>query len=67
MRTLLKAFLCGVVVAAMGGCGGRSDVSIPKTFAPPPAKEQKPDIAGKAPTKGLPSKAPGKRGPGRPG
>jgi len=67
MRTLLKAFLCAVVMIAMGGCGGREDVVIPKTFAPPPAKDQKPDIGGKAPTKGLPPKMPGKRGPGRPG
>jgi len=67
MRTLLRAFLCGVVIAAMGGCGGGSDTEIPKTFAPPPSKEEKPNVAGKAPTKGLPPKAPGRRGPGRPG
>ena len=67
MRTLLKVFLCGVVVAAMGGCGGGSDVETPKTFAPPPPKEQKPEIGGKAMPKGLPPKVSAKRGPGRPG
>jgi len=62
MRTLLKAFLCGVVMIAMGGCGGGSDTVVPKTFAPPPAKEEKPNIAGKAPPKALSTKMPGSRG-----
>lgn len=65
MRTLLKAFLCGVIIAAMGGCGGRSEVTVPKVFAPQP-KDQKPSAGSQAPTKGLPPKAAGKA-PGRAG
>jgi hypothetical protein len=61
MRRLLRACLCAVVAVALGGCGSRDSVEIPKKFAPPPPKEQKPDIGSKAPTKG-PPKMPAKGG-----
>jgi predicted small lipoprotein YifL len=66
MRTLLRAFLCALVVGAMGGCGGRSDVEIPPTFAPPPAKEEKPKLGAGAPVKMFsnPSAKPGPKNPG---
>jgi hypothetical protein len=65
MRTLLRAFLCAVVIGAMGGCGGGSDVKIPETFAPPPPKDEKPNV-GAGRTKMF-SNAPAKPGPKNPG
>jgi hypothetical protein len=42
MRTLLRMLFCGVVIAAIGGCGGGGETQIPTKFAPQPDKNVKP-------------------------
>ena len=42
MRTLLRMLLCGVVIAAIGGCGGGGGTEIPTKFDPQPDKSVKP-------------------------
>ncbi len=61
MRTLLRAFVCAVVLFAVSGCGGSDEAVVPKKFAPPPPKGAQPDSGGPVKTKVFKG-SPGKTG-----